>query len=59
VIGATLALMLLIGAETTYLFSTGRVDGPLWFEAGAGIVLAGAVLLAAWLWALKFPPQPS
>lgn len=39
-----IALCGLIVAETTYLYSTGRVDGPLWFEAGAGLMLVVAVL---------------
>jgi hypothetical protein len=47
--GAALVLVLLIALETTYLFVTERVDGPLWFEAGAGVALAVAVLLGAWL----------
>ena len=46
---AALVLALLIALETAYLFVTGRVDGPLWFEAGAGAALAAAVLLGAWL----------
>jgi hypothetical protein len=33
----------LIAVETTYLYTTQRVDGPLWFEAGA----AAALILAA------------
>ena len=40
-----LALCALIVAETTYLYVTGRVDGPLWFEAGAAASLVVAVLL--------------
>jgi hypothetical protein len=50
---AALVLVLLIALETTYLFVTGRVDGPLWFEAGAGVALAVAVFLGTWLWAPK------
>lgn len=52
---AALVLALLIALETAYLFVTGRVDGPLWFEAGAGVALAAAVLLGAWLWAPRHP----
>jgi hypothetical protein len=48
---AALILVLLIALETAYLFVTGRVDGPLWFEAGAGAAIAAAVFLGAWLWA--------
>ena len=48
---AALILALLIALETAYLFVTGRVDGPLWFEAGAGAAIAGTVFLGAWLWA--------
>lgn len=52
-IGSAVALALLIALETAYLFITGRVDGPLWFEAGAGFAIAAAVLLGAWIWTLK------
>jgi hypothetical protein len=45
---AALLLSALIAVETTYLFATGRVDGPLWFEAGAGAALIVAVLAATW-----------
>lgn len=44
-----LALSAVIVAETTYLFTTHRVDGPLWFEAGAGATLGAAVVFGAWL----------
>lgn len=37
-------MALLIIVETTTLYMLGRVDGPLWFEAAAGLSLvAGAV----------------
>jgi hypothetical protein len=39
-----IALCGLIAAKTTYLYSTGRVDGPSWFEAGAGLMPLVAVL---------------
>jgi hypothetical protein len=39
----------LIAVETTYLYSTQRVDGPLWFEAGAAAALILAVCAATWL----------
>jgi hypothetical protein len=39
----------LIAVETTYLYSTQRVDGPLWFEAGAAAALILAVGAATWL----------
>jgi hypothetical protein len=39
----------LITVETTYLYSTQRVDGPLWFEAGAAAALILAVCVATWL----------
>ena len=43
---AALLLSMLIALETTYLYVTGRVDGPLWFEAGAGGALIVAVITA-------------
>ena len=39
----------LIAVETAYLYSTQRVDGPLWFEAGAAAALILAVCAATWL----------
>jgi hypothetical protein len=39
----------LITVETTYLYTTQRVDGPLWFEAGAAAALIFAVCAATWL----------
>ena len=39
----------LIIVETTYLYMTRRVDGPLWFEAGAAAALILAVCAATWL----------
>ena len=40
----------LITVETTYLYTTQRVDGPLWFEAGAAAALILAVSAATWLY---------
>jgi hypothetical protein len=39
----------LIVVETTYLYATQRVDGPLWFEAGAAAALIVAACAATWL----------
>jgi hypothetical protein len=39
----------LIMVETTYLYTTQRVDGPLWFEAGAAAALILALCVATWL----------
>jgi hypothetical protein len=50
---AAVAVSLMVAVETTYLYLTRRVDGPLWFEAGAGATVAIAVLLGAWLGAPK------
>jgi len=52
----------LIAVETTYLYGTQRVDGPLWFEAGAAAALILAVCAATWLCEryarrVKSPPQ--
>lgn len=46
---AAALLSALIAAETTFLYATGRVDGPLWFEAGAGAALVAAVFAATWM----------
>jgi hypothetical protein len=45
---AAATLSALITAETTYLYSTRRVDGPLWFEACAAAALILAVLVGTW-----------
>jgi hypothetical protein len=50
---AALVLTLLVALETTYLFLTARVNGPLWFEAGAGTSVAAGILIGAWLWSPK------
>lgn len=36
-----------IAVETTLLYRTGRVDGPLWFETLAGGALAAGVIIGA------------
>ncbi len=46
----TVPMCLLITLETTYLFTTGKVDGPLWFEASAGASLVVGALIGVWLW---------
>jgi hypothetical protein len=43
-------MCLLITLETTVLYSSGKVDGPLWFEAGAGASLILGAILGAWAW---------
>jgi hypothetical protein len=47
---ATIVLCGLIAIETSYLYSTQRVDGPLWFEAGAAAALILAACAATWLY---------
>lgn len=39
-----------IGIETTMLYTRHIVDGPLWFEAGAGIALILGVFAGAFVW---------
>jgi hypothetical protein len=46
---AAATLCALIAVESTYLYVTQRVDGPLWFEAGAAAALILAVCAATWL----------
>ena len=43
-----LILASIIGIETGYLYKKHVVDGPLWFEGGAGLALAGCVMLGSW-----------
>lgn len=40
----------LIVAETGYLYARGLVDGPIWFEASAGLSLILGAFAGAWLW---------
>ena len=47
-----LPMFALITLETTYLYTTGRVDGPLWFEAMAGLSLIVGGALGAWLYVM-------
>ncbi len=47
---ATAVLCGLIVVETTYLYTAQRVDGPLWFEAGAAAALILAACAATWLY---------
>jgi hypothetical protein len=41
-------MCLAVCAETTFLYTTHKVDGPLWFEGGAGIALVVGALVGAW-----------
>jgi len=45
-----LPICLAIAVETTFLYRTGRVDGPLWFEILAAVSLIAGVLLGVWIW---------
>ena len=45
-----LPMCLAVCAETTFLYTTHKVDGPLWFESGAGIALVVGALVGAWVW---------
>jgi hypothetical protein len=40
----------LIALESSWLFATGRADGPLWFEAGAALSLIAGYGIGAWVW---------
>jgi hypothetical protein len=43
-------MCLAVCAETAFLYTTHKVDGPLWFEGGAGIALMVGTLGGAWTW---------
>lgn len=45
-------MVMLIAAETTYLYTQGRVDGPLWFETAAGASLIAGGIIGALVWQL-------
>jgi hypothetical protein len=47
---ATVVLSGFIAIETSYLYITQRVDGPLWFEACAAAALILAAFAATWLY---------
>src|SRR5205085_8482075 len=53
-----LPMCALIFVETIYLFSRGLVDGPLWFEASAGLSLILGALAGAWLWRRLLAARP-
>ena len=53
-----LPMCALIVVETIYLFSRGLVDGPLWFEASAGLSLILGALAGAWLWRRLLAARP-
>lgn len=48
-------MIMLIVAETTFLYTQGRVDGPLWFEtaAGASLIAGGIIGVLVWQLLLK------
>jgi hypothetical protein len=43
-------LCLAVCAETIFLYTTHKADGPLWFEGGAGLALVIGALVGAWAW---------
>ena len=47
-----LPMFALITVETAYLYTTGRVDGPLWFEAMAALSLIVGGALGAGLYVM-------
>jgi hypothetical protein len=52
-------LCALVIAETAFLFSRGLVDGPVWFEASAGLSLILGAIVGAYLWSrLVRTPAP-
>jgi hypothetical protein len=48
-----------VALETTYLFTTHKVDGPLWFEGSAGLSLVAGFVIGAWLWTATTRRRPS
>ncbi|MBP6012051.1 MAG: hypothetical protein KBA31_07475 [Alphaproteobacteria bacterium] len=50
-----LPMCALIIVETTYLYTSGKVDGPLWFEAAAGGSLVVGAVIGAWAWSRARP----
>lgn len=42
-----LPMCIAVAVETTFLFRSGRVDGPLWFEALAGAALIAGIVVGA------------
>jgi hypothetical protein len=45
-------MVLLIAIETSFLYSKGLVDGPLWFEAAAGSSLIAGAAAGVLVWQL-------
>ncbi len=42
-----LPMSIAVAVETTFLYRSGRVDGPLWFEALAGAALIAGIVAGA------------
>lgn len=42
-----LPMCIAVAIETTFLYRSGRVDGPLWFEAMAGAALIAGIVAGA------------
>jgi hypothetical protein len=40
----------LVALETAFLYSRGLVDGPIWFEASAGLSLIIGAVAGAYIW---------
>jgi hypothetical protein len=45
-------MCLAICAETIFLYTTHKVDGPLWFEGGAATALVVGAIVGAWTWSI-------
>ena len=45
-------MLALIVVEMAYLYTQGRVDGPLWFETAAGASLIAGGAIGALIWQL-------
>jgi hypothetical protein len=48
----------LITVETVFLYARGMVDGPIWFEASAGLSLILGAILGAYLWSRFVAERP-
>ncbi|HWM94894.1 MAG TPA: hypothetical protein VN493_29335 [Thermoanaerobaculia bacterium] len=50
-------MSLLVMAETTWLVTSGRADGPVWFDALGALSLIAGIQLGAFLYG-RFRPRP-
>jgi hypothetical protein len=52
-VGHALAVVLILGVETTWIVITGVGSNPVWFDLAGGLTLMGTTVLGAWTCATR------